>query len=91
MNRTTAIILTIATAVLCGLPGLGALCIAALGAVGVSRPDLYHNPTGATPQQLMAGFALYICVGVVGLIIPVAVGFFTLRNSKPAGTTNTGS
>ena len=40
MNRTTAIIATVVTSLLCGLPGIIACCLGTLFAVMVNDPDL---------------------------------------------------
>lgn len=60
MNRTTAIIATIVTALFCGLPGIGLVCFAALGMVGTNLPGFYEENPTATPGQAMLG-AVFSC------------------------------
>lgn len=79
-NRTPAIIATVATALLCGCPGLFAclwgVIAAAAGLVPGSNIDIggSSDPTTA----LFTGLGT-LCVGIILVAIPVAVGFFTLR------------
>jgi hypothetical protein len=84
MNRTTAIILTVATALLCGLPGIGLMCFAGLGVLGTNMPGFYEANPGATPQQAWLGAGMFICFGLLLLLIPALVGFFSFRMSKPS-------
>lgn len=87
MNRTTAIILTIVTALFCGLPGVGLMCFAAFGLFGTNMPGFYEQNPGATPQQAWLGASVFVCVGLLLLIIPILVGVFSMRMSKPAEPT----
>ncbi len=84
MNRTTAIILTVATALLCGCPGLFVCLGGVLTAVGLGTytSDLMGTASsGATPTWYgVAG----ICGGLFLIAIPVIVGILTLRKKKPA-------
>lgn len=83
MNRTTAIILTIVTALFCGLPGVGLMCFAALGLAGSNTPGFYQQNPGSTPQQTWLGAGAFVCVGILLLIIPLLVGIFSFKMSKP--------
>ena len=83
-NKTVAIIATIAAVLLCGCPGIF-LCvfgaITAMGNMPYSVTDFAGNTsTGSMPTSW--GFA-FLCVALIFILIPIAVGFFTLRN-KPA-------
>ena len=81
-NRNTAIILTIASAVLCGCPGLF-LCI--FGAVTATGNMPYSTElNGLTNTGTMPSTSGYVmlCLAVILIVIPFAVGFFTLRK-KP--------
>ncbi len=82
MNRTTAITTTIVTALFCGLPGIGLICFAALGMVGTNLPGFYEENPTATPEQAMLGAGIFVCIGLLLLLIPALVGFFTFRMSK---------
>lgn len=82
MNRNTAIILTVATAVLCGCPGLGT-CL--WGAYTAIASVAFGSASGAGSDLTVAiatGVGS-ICGGIILIAIPVAVGFFTLRNAPP--------
>jgi len=74
-NKNTGIIATIATVVLCGCPGLFLCLFGALTAAGQGT----FNDESLSPS---VGFAL-ICIALLLILIPAAVGFFTLRK-KPA-------
>lgn len=83
-NRTAAIIATIATILLCGCPGLF-LCIfgavTATGNMPYNVTDFSGNTTSGTMSTTW-GFAM-LCVALIFILIPILVGFFTLRR-KPA-------
>ncbi len=70
-NRSTGIIATIAAVLLCGCPGLFLCLFGALTAAGQGT----FNEARLAPA---VGFTL-LCVALIMLLIPVAVGFFTLR------------
>jgi ABC-type branched-subunit amino acid transport system permease subunit len=79
-NRNIGIIATIITVVLCGIPGLVSLCLAALFVIGGiffedNRPDL------------LIRLSLF-CFGLVSIAIPVVLGVVTYRNrvKKPVKT-----
>lgn len=80
-KRTVGIIATIVTALLCGCPGLVGLCwglIAIIaGVVPGSNIDIggSSDPTTA----LITGIGS-CCGGLIFVAIPIAVGFFMLRN-----------
>ena len=82
-NKNTGMIATIATALLCGCPGLLALCWGSLSAVISFVPGADINIGGSSDPSsaLFAGLGT-LCVGLLFIAIPVAVGFFTLRK-KP--------
>jgi hypothetical protein len=70
-NRNTGIIATIAAVLLCGCPGLFLCLFGALTAAGQGT----FNDTSLSPT---VGLTL-LCVALILLLIPVGVGFFTLR------------
>jgi hypothetical protein len=76
-NRNTGIIATIAAVVLCGCPGLFLCLFGALTAAGQGT----FNDSSLTPT---VGFVL-LCVSLIFILIPVGVGFYTLRK-KPEAT-----
>ena len=88
-NKNTGMIATIATAVLCGCPGLF-LCI--FGAVTATGKMPYNTQvngisnSGTLPAG--AGIAM-LCLALIFILIPVGVGFFMLRKKPEAVTTDT--
>jgi hypothetical protein len=81
-RRTTGIIATVASGLLCGCPGLFLCLFGALSAAGLGTYEL-----GTDTGQIETGTGvLLLCVGILLALIPVAVGFFTLRN-RPAVVT----
>lgn len=86
-NRTFGIVATTVTALLCGCASIFTCVWGFLIASG--QPiDLTSN--GITTQETLSptiGYVL-LCLTVLMLLIPVAVGFFTLRKKpEPAGST----
>ena len=82
MKRSTAIILTITTALLCGAPSLILLCMAVLAMLGTQLPEVMAQNPDSTSQDVMLGSGIFLCVGFLLLLIPVIVGFFSFRMSK---------
>ena len=74
-NKSTGMIATIATVVLCGCPGLFLCLFGALTAAGQGT----FNDQSLSPT---VGLAL-VCVALILILIPVVVGVVTLRK-KPA-------
>jgi hypothetical protein len=82
-KKTTGIIATVVTSLLCGCPGLFLCLGGALTAAGVgtyTTEILGTNSAGRTPP--LYGFG-GLCLGIVLIAIPIVVGVLTLRN-KPA-------
>ncbi len=73
-NKNTGLIATIAAVFLCGCPGLFMFLFGAITATGNGT----FNDASLSPT---VGIAL-VCVAFIFILIPVAVGFFTLRK-KP--------
>ncbi len=84
-SRTTAIVATIASVVLCGCPGLFLCVFGALSAAGAPVTTELNGVSNTQTLPSSYGFAM-LCVALVLILIPVAVGFFTLRK-KPAPPT----
>ncbi len=86
-KRTTGIIATVASVVLCGCPGL-LLCIIGLwGATGTLPYSTTVNDvtnTGNLPPT--AGFVM-LCLALIFIAIPVVVGILMLRNRPAAPAT----
>lgn len=86
MNKTTAIILTVVAAVICGCPGLVLAGMGVVAAFGSQSPEIMaQNPT-ATAEDALLGAGMFICVGAILILIPIIVGFLTIRYAKPDGT-----
>jgi hypothetical protein len=84
MNRNTAMIVTGATALLCGCPGLVSACMGLMFAVVSFVPGADIDMMGSSDPQSALTFGIGgLCVGLILIVIPVVVGFLTLRN-KPA-------
>ena len=86
-NRTIGIIATVVTALACGCASLFSCIWGFLIARGTPI-DVTSNGT-TTPQTFppVIGFTL-LCVSVVLILIPVAVGFFTLRKKPVSADVN---
>lgn len=82
MNRTAAISLSVASAVLCGCPGLVLIVIAAAAAYGSQVPEIMAQNTG-TPQDALLGAGMFLCVGGLLILIPIVVGVISFRFVKP--------
>jgi hypothetical protein len=84
-KRTAGIIATVVTALLCGCPGLFAICWGAIAAMASFMPDADIDMGGSSdPTVALAVGAGVLCLGVIFVAIPIAVGFFMLRDSTPA-------
>jgi integral membrane sensor domain MASE1 len=78
-KKTTGLIATIASVLLCGCPGIFLCLFGALTATGNGTfNEQYLQPS--------YGYVL-LCLSLIFIIIPVAVGFFTLRK-KPQPPVN---
>jgi hypothetical protein len=81
-NKTTGIIATIAAVVLCGCPGLFMCIFGAVSATGkMPYTTELNGVSNAGTMPAGAGIAM-LCFSIILILIPVAVGFFTLRK-KP--------
>lgn len=82
------IIATIAAVVLCGCPGLF-MCI--FGAVTATGNMPYNTDVNGIQSSGMlpssAGFVM-LCFSLIAIIIPILVGFFTLRKKPEATPSN---
>ncbi|MEW6286880.1 MAG: hypothetical protein AB1509_11700 [Chloroflexota bacterium] len=74
MNKNTGILATLAATVLCGCPGLFLCLFGGITATGNGT----FNDQSLSP---VVGFVL-MCLSLFLILIPVGVGFFTLRK-KP--------
>jgi len=79
-TKTKGIVATIAAVVLCGCPGLFMCLFGALTAGGVGSFNNQSLPSSV-------GFVL-ICLSLIFIVIPIAVGFFMLRKKPEAVVSN---
>jgi hypothetical protein len=83
-NRNTALIATLVTVLLCGLPGLVGICAGLLATAISFVPGAQIDVLGRNDPQAAFNFgALTFCVGILFVIIPILVGYFTLRRRQP--------
>ena len=83
-KKTIGIIATVAAVLLCGCPGLFMCVFGAVTATGNMPYNTEVNgmqSSGMTPPAV--GYVL-LCLSVIAIIIPIAVGFFTLRKKPQA-------
>jgi len=85
-NKTGGIVATIVAVVLCGCPGLFSLCFGAITALAGLVPDANIDILGSNDPQtaLLTGIG-GLCLGIIFVAIPIAVGIFTLRKKPEAG------
>ncbi len=77
-KRTTGIIATVASVLLCGCPGIFLCIFGAATALGGGTMTL-----GDTSQPMDPTFGyVFLCLSLIFIAIPIVVGFFTLRK-KP--------
>lgn len=77
-NKNTGMIATIATALICGCCALFT-CIMGFGTITGNGTFTLGGSSGQTPPAY--GYVM-LCLSVLMILVPVAVGFFTLRK-KP--------
>jgi len=82
-NKTIGIILTVLTVFCCACPGFG-LCITG-GLVAAGQP-ISTEVNGVIGSQTLppAVGILFMCFALILILIPFAVGFFTLRKKPEA-------
>jgi hypothetical protein len=81
MNRRTGgIIGTIAAALLCGVPGIILACSGLVAVMGAQSAEIAAD--NAKWQSTMIGAASFLVGGLVLVLIPIIVGFLTLRRGS---------
>ena len=84
-KKSTGMIATIATALLCGCPGLIGLCFGGTSVLASFMPgaeiDVFgsNDPAAATTMGVV-----FLCLSVIFIAIPIVVGIVTLRKPKEA-------
>ena len=87
-NRTLAIVITVVTALACGCASIFS-CV--WGFLIASGTPIDVTSNGVTTPQIVSptiGYAL-LCLTILMILVPAAVGFFTLRQKPVVDTLNT--
>jgi membrane protein implicated in regulation of membrane protease activity len=79
-NRNTGILAMLASILLCGCPGLF-LCVFGLALAFGGGTFSLNDRSGSIPPTY--GF-VFLCLSLILILIPVAAGFFALRNRPTA-------
>jgi hypothetical protein len=82
-NRTVGIIATILTALVCGCTALFACVWGGLIASGQPITTTVNGVETVQPVEPTVGYVL-LCLSFLLILVPVAVGFFTLRRKPEA-------
>ncbi|MBK8821641.1 MAG: hypothetical protein IPN58_03260 [Anaerolineales bacterium] len=84
-NKNTGLIATIAAVVLCGCPGLFMCFFGAISTFVSFVPGADINVGGSSdPASATAMGFVFLCLSVIFIAIPVAMGFFMLRKKPEA-------
>lgn len=75
MNRDTALILTIASVILCACPGL-VFCFAGGITAMAGRLETPTEPIAVIVGIILLGFGIFL------VLIPLIIGYFSLRRPK---------
>jgi hypothetical protein len=81
-KRTTGIVLTVVSVLLCGCPGICLCLFGAVTATGVMPYETTFNDyvgTGTVPAWM--GFVL-LCLALIFIVIPIVVGYLTLGRKE---------
>ena len=81
-SRSKGILATVAAVILCGCPGLVLCIFGGLVAAGAPVNTELNGVTNTTTLPSAYGIGM-LCIALIFILIPIAVGFFTLRK-KPA-------
>ena len=88
-KKTTGIIATVAAVLLCGCPGLFTCFFGATSLLAAMMPGADIDVMGSSDPSAAMGMGLgFLCVSVILIAIPIAVGFFTLRKKPEAAVGN---
>jgi hypothetical protein len=88
-TKTKGIVATIAAVLLCGCPGLFMCFFGATSVFASFVPGADINIGGNTdPASATTMGFVFLCLSVIFIIIPIAVGFFMLRKKPEAPANN---
>lgn len=82
-NRTLGIVLTALSAFICGCAGLFSCIWGGLIATGTPIDVTSNGITAPQTFSPTIGYAL-VCLSLLFLLVPVGIGYFTLRKRDPA-------
>jgi preprotein translocase subunit SecF len=89
-NRTTGIIITLVTVLLCGCPGLFGLCLGGMFALISFIPNAKIDVFGShEPQAALTFGVVVLLISLVFVAIPAILAFVTLRKKKTAPQAHT--
>ena len=88
-KRTLGIILTVVTVLFCGCPGIVACLGGAMTAAGIGAEYTTDvlGTTGAGEVPAGYGYA-FLCLGLIGIAIPIVIGVVMLRKPKAVPPTD---
>ena len=82
-KKQTGLIATIATALLCGCPGLFGLCFGGTSVIASFIPNADIDVFGSSdPAAATTMGFVFLCLSIIFIAIPIVVGVVTLRK-KP--------
>ena len=82
-KKNTGLIATIATAILCGCPGLIGLCMGGISLIASFVPGAEIDVFGSSdPAAATTMGVVFLCLSIIFIAIPIVVGFVTLRKPK---------
>lgn len=88
-KKTTGIIATVAALLLCGCPGLFMCFFGATSLAASQIPGAEIDVMGSSdPASAMTMGIMFLCLSLIFILIPIAVGFFTLRKKPEAAVEN---
>lgn len=83
-KKTIGLIATIGTVFICACPSLIACGFGVAGISGIPFTTTVNGYESVQPMNSVLAISL-LCLAVIGLAIPIVIGFFTLRK-KPEDT-----
>ena len=84
-KKTTGLVATIATALLCGCPGLFGLCLGGTSLFASFVPGAEIDVFGSNdPGSATTMGVVFLCLSVIFIAIPIVVGVVTLRKKPDA-------
>jgi hypothetical protein len=85
-RRMVGIVLTVATVLCCACPGFGICIFGGLIAAGQPVTTTLNGVESVQTYPQSYGIGM-LCLALILIAIPIAVGFFTFRNKPAAAST----